>query len=63
MVTDLVRARRRDEGDQFLQQFLRLEDHMRGAVAPASLQAVEQAPISQPRESLRGPPYGRFLLD
>ncbi len=54
MIADLVRARRRDEGDQFLQQFLRLEDHMCGSVAPASLQAVEQAPIRESRSVATG---------
>ncbi len=45
MVTDLMYSGRRDKDSESLLQLERLEDHMGGAVAPAALEAVEEAAV------------------
>jgi hypothetical protein len=53
-------ARPRHERGEPLQQLARLEDDVRGAVAPAVLQPIEEPPVLEPREPLcgdRGPSY------
>ena len=47
VVTDLVNPGRGDQDGQLLHQFLGLEDHMGGAVAPAALQAVEETAVGK----------------
>jgi hypothetical protein len=60
VISNLVRAWRRDQGHELLQQFLGLEDHVRRAVAPAALQAIEETCVGQPGQAFcsnRGPGY------
>ena len=52
VVPDEMEARRRDERGEFLDEFLWREDDVRRAVAPAVLQAIEQAAIVEPGEPL-----------
>ena len=54
VVADLVRAGRGDERHQPLQELVRLEHDLRGAVAPAVAQAVEQPAICQMLQAIRG---------
>ena len=45
MVAHLVGSRRRDEGDEALQELVALHQNVRGAVAPAGLEAEREAPV------------------
>jgi len=51
MVANHVDARRWHDRGELLHQLERLEDHVRGAVAPAALESVEQAPVLEPGEA------------
>ena len=48
-----MEARQRGERGEFLDEFLRCEDDVRRAVAPAVLEAIEQAAVFEPGEALR----------
>ncbi len=52
-----MESRRGHQRRELLHELARLEDDVRGAVAPAVLQAVEEPPVAETRESLGG--HGR----
>jgi hypothetical protein len=52
VVAHEVDAGRRHQGGELFDELGRLEHDVRGAVAPAVLQAVEEPPIVEPREAL-----------
>jgi hypothetical protein len=51
VVADEMEARRRDERGEFPGELLRREDGVRRAIAPAVLQAIEQAAVFESREA------------
>jgi hypothetical protein len=52
VVAHEVKAGRRYQGRELLDQFLGLEDDVRRAIAPAMLEAVQEPPVLEPREPL-----------
>jgi hypothetical protein len=52
MIAGGVRPGRRNERDELLEQLQGLEDHVRGAVAPATPQAIEELSIGKSGETL-----------
>src|SRR6185503_10622809 len=52
VISHQVKARRRNDARQFFHQLQGLIDHVRGAVAPAALEPIEQPAIVQARQAL-----------
>ena len=62
MVANHVRPRSRNERDQLLDQLVRREHHVRGAVAPGLLESEGQAPVRQLAQAIVGDRWPREVL-